>query len=276
MTDGKGLHPHNQATTRPSAETGRNSTEATLGYCRTSRLPRRSNASPLASLLSLVDTLRIAAETIALSARGGLTEEVANERLTWWAHRVVAHAGARVRVQGLANRDEGRAYVIMSNHQSNFDVPTLFYALGAQMRMVGKKELFDVPLFGPAMRRAGFVAVDRKDHARAIASMERVRESVLRGMSIYMAPEGTRSVTGELQKFKKGGFLVAQQTGTPILPITLRGTRDVLPSHSAVPIRGVDVDVVVHPAIEVPREEDAKHAREDLMERTRAAIASAL
>ncbi len=223
-----------------------------------------------------MDTLRISAETITLSVRGELTEDVANERLSWWAHRVVAHAGARVRVQGLSNREEGRAYVIMSNHQSNFDVPTLYYALGAKMRMVGKKELFDVPLFGRAMQRAGFIAVDRKDHARAIASMERVRESVLRGMSIYMAPEGTRSVSGELQKFKKGGFLVAQQTGTPILPITLRGTRDVLPSHSAFPIRGVDVDVVVHTPLDVEREQDAKHARQDLMDRTRAAIASAL
>ena len=223
-----------------------------------------------------MDTLRISAETIALSVRGSLTEEVANERLAWWAHRVVAHAGARIRVQGLANRDDGRAYVIMSNHQSNFDVPTLFYALGTQMRMVGKKELFDVPLFGPAMRRAGFIEVDRKDHARAITSMQRVRDAVLRGMSIYMAPEGTRSVTGDLAKFKKGGFLVAQQTGTSILPITLRGTRDVLPSHSAFPTRGVDVDVVVHPPLEVTREEDARHARADLMDRTRAAIASAL
>jgi 1-acyl-sn-glycerol-3-phosphate acyltransferase len=259
-----------------SPKTRRNSTGDTPAYCRTSRLPRRSNASPLASLLSLVDTLRISAETIALSVRGKLSEEIANERLEWWAHRVVAHAGARIRVQGLGNREEGRAYVIMSNHQSNFDVPVLFYALGPRMRMVGKKELFDVPLFGPAMRRAGFIAVDRKDHARAIASMERVRDSVLRGMSIYLAPEGTRSTTGELGKFKKGGFLVAQQTGTPILPITLRGTRDVLPSHSPFPTRDVDVDVVVHAPLDVTREEDPKHAREDLMERTRAAIASAL
>lgn len=224
----------------------------------------------------MVDTLRIAAETIALSVRGGLTEEVANERLTWWAHRVVAHAGARVRVQGLANREDGRAYVIMSNHQSNFDVPVLFYSLGAHMRMVGKKELFDLPLFGPAMRRAGFIEVDRKDHRRALASMGRVREAVLRGMSIYLAPEGTRSKTGELGTFKKGGFLVAQQTGTPILPVTLRGTRDVLPSHSAFPARGVDVDVIVHEPLEVEREDDPKHARTDLMDRTRAAIASAL
>jgi 1-acyl-sn-glycerol-3-phosphate acyltransferase len=224
----------------------------------------------------LVDTVRIATETISLSVRGALTADVANERIAWWAHRVIAHAGARVRVQGLSNREDGRAYVIMSNHQSNFDVPVLFYALGAQMRMVGKQELFDVPLFGRAMRRAGFIAVDRADHQRAIASMERVRDSVLRGMSIYLAPEGTRSQTGALGEFKKGGFLVAQQTGAPILPITLRGTRDVLPSHSAFPTRGVDVDVIVHPPLAVEREEAPKHARRDLMDRTRAAIASAL
>ncbi len=223
-----------------------------------------------------MDTLRISAETITLSVRGDLTEEVANERISWWAHRVVAHAGARVRVQGLSNREPGRAYVIMSNHQSNFDVPVLYYALGAEMRMVGKKELFNVPLFGRAMRRAGFIAVDRTDHARAIASMERVRDSVLRGMSIYLAPEGTRSKTGELGAFKKGGFLVAQQTGTPILPVSLRGTRDVLPSHSPFPTRGIDVDVVVHPPLLVTREDQPKHARQDLMDRTRAAIASAL
>jgi len=260
----------------PRRKTRRNSTFGRRGYCRTSRLPRPATASPLASLLSLVDTLRISAETVALSVKGDLTEQIANERLTWWAHRVVAHAGARVRVQGLANREDGRAYVIMSNHQSNFDVPTLYYALGPQMRMVGKMELFKVPLFGAAMKRAGFIAVDRADHRRAIASMDRVRDAVRRGMSIYLAPEGTRSKTGELGKFKKGGFLVAQQTGAPILPITLRGTRDVLPSHSPFPRRGIDVDVIIHPPLDVEREDDPKHARQDLMDKTRAAIASAM
>jgi 1-acyl-sn-glycerol-3-phosphate acyltransferase len=242
----------------------------------TGRLLPRPNASPLASFLSVVDTLRVSTETVALSVRGRLTEAAANEHLSWWAHRLVAHVSATVRIQGLANRDPGNAYVIMSNHQSNFDVPVLFYALGPEMRMVGKKELFDIPLFGPAMRRSGFIEVDRRDHHRAIASMERVRESILRGVSVFMAPEGTRSSNGELGPFKKGGFLVAQQTGAPILPITIRGTRNVLPSHTMIPTCGQEIDVIVHAPIHVEKEESPKHAREDLMNRVRTAIASAL
>jgi 1-acyl-sn-glycerol-3-phosphate acyltransferase len=230
----------------------------------------------LASAATVLDTIRISGLTVADSVRGRLDDGVSNDRIAWWARRVVAHAGLRVRVQGLGHKDDSRAYVIMSNHQSHFDIPVLYYALGSSMRMVAKKELFDIPLFGRAMRDSGFVEVDRGNKARAIESLDHAKEALARGVSIWIAPEGTRSPTGELGSFKKGGFFLAMKTGAPILPVTVRGTHDVLPPHTIALLCERDVDVVIHEAIETKDVADGARGRDDLMQRVHAQIASAL
>jgi 1-acyl-sn-glycerol-3-phosphate acyltransferase len=265
--DGKGAEPHNQGT---SGYGGRvpEKPEGT-------RSPPRKN-SWLASFATVVDTLRISGLTVVDSVRGRLDDKVSDDRIAWWARRVVAHAGLRVRVQGLGNRADGRAYVIMSNHQSHFDIPVLYYALGSNMRMVAKKELFDIPLFGRAMRESGFVEVDRGNKARAIESLDHAKDALDRGVSIWIAPEGTRSTTGALGSFKKGGFFLAMKTHAPILPVTVRGTHDVLPPHQLALRREIDVDVIVHEAIETSDIADGARARDELMQRVRAQIESAL
>jgi 1-acyl-sn-glycerol-3-phosphate acyltransferase len=226
----------------------------------------------MASAVTVVDTLRISGLTVADSLRGRLDDRVSNDRIAWWARRVIAHASLRVRVQGKGNKDDARAYVIMSNHQSHFDIPVLYYALGSNMRMVAKKELFRIPVFGPAMRRSGFIEVDRGNKTRAIESLDHAREALARGVSIWIAPEGTRSQTGELGPFKKGGFFLAEKTQAPILPVTIKGTHDVLPPHHYALACDRDVDVVIHAPIE-PKEGEPRDA---LMERVRNVIGSAL
>jgi 1-acyl-sn-glycerol-3-phosphate acyltransferase len=144
------------------------------------------------------------------------------------------------------------------------------------MRMVAKKELFDIPLFGRAMRESGFVEVDRGNHKSAIESLDHAKDALARGVSIWIAPEGTRSQTGAMGPFKKGGFFLAMKTGAPILPVTVRGTHDVLPPHQLKLHREIDVDVIVHDAIETAELVDTSRSREELMQRVRAQIEGAL
>jgi 1-acyl-sn-glycerol-3-phosphate acyltransferase len=132
----------------------------------------------------------------------------------------------------------------MSNHQSHLDIPILFVTFAGRLRMVAKRELFNVPFFGPAMRRAGIVEVDRSgDRDKARAAMSSAAEAIAGGTSIWIAPEGTRSEDGKIGAFKKGGFLLAKQAGAPIVPVAISGSRHILPKHARAMQPGVTVRV---------------------------------
>lgn len=234
--------------------------------------------SLLLSLRNVYETLAVSAPTVIDSVRGRLTRRTCDERLESWASRVVRNAGIMLTVHGREHLEKGATYVLMSNHQSHYDVAVLYYVLGGNVRMVAKKELFDLPVFGRAIRSAGFIEVDRQNHERAVASLEEAKRQLAEGVHIWLAPEGTRSKTGELMPFKKGGFVIALDTGAPILPITISGTRDVLPSQGVRSRSGVGVTITIHPAIPAARfaGKDRRAAREELMAIVRSEIASAL
>lgn len=225
------------------------------------------------------ETFAICAPTVLDAAIGRLTRKACDDRIASWSKKVVAHARMHVTVRGRDEWDPTRAFVIMSNHQSHMDIPLLFSIFGGEVRMVAKIELFRVPVFGPAIRLAGFVAVDRSDHERALASLGDARSALDAGTSIWIAPEGTRSATGELGPFKKGGFYLALDAGAPILPVSIQGTRHVLPAHGVMAARDVPVRVVLHPPVD-PRPYgaagDRRAAADALMADVRAAIESGL
>jgi len=234
-----------------------------------------AQGSLLLSAKNAWSCLRLSAVTVTDSARGRLTKEICDARLDAWCRGVVRRSRIDVTVSGRQNVRPGVTYVMVSNHQSFYDVPVVYYALGPNIRMVGKKELFDVPLFGEAMRRAGFIEVDRKDHAQAVTSMEAAKELLAHGTHLWLAPEGTRSTTGELLPFKKGAFVIAQQMGLPVLPVSLSGTRDVLVSHGLLSHPGARVTVNVHPELSPARYAglEPKAARDAMRDDARAAIA---
>jgi 1-acyl-sn-glycerol-3-phosphate acyltransferase len=237
-----------------------------------------STKSLLVSLQNAYETLAISAATVVDASRGTLTREASNARLEGWSRRVIAHARMRIEVTGTENWLRGVPYVVMSNHQSHYDVAVIYSVLGGSVRMIGKKELFRLPVFGRAMKAAGFISVDRSNHERAIASLDDAKSKLASGIPIWIAPEGTRSRTGELLPFKKGGFFVALATGTPILPLTVRGTRDALEAKSLLTRTDVRVHVTVHEPIAMDRYRalSPRAAREALAADVRAAIASAL
>jgi 1-acyl-sn-glycerol-3-phosphate acyltransferase len=144
--------------------------------------------------------------------------------------------------------------------------------------MVAKQELFDVPVFGPAMRAAGMISIDRKNTESAIASLDAAKDMLDSGIPMWIAPEGTRSPTGELLPFKKGGFVLSLRTGVPIMPVTIRGTHNALRAHGLRSRRGVDVGVTIHPMIDPKRfaHLEFKEGRDALSTAVRRAIESGL
>jgi len=126
----------------------------------------------------------------------------------------------------------GAAYVVMTNHQSLLDIPSVVSTFPGRVRMVGKRELSKVPIWGKAMKAGGIVFVDRDNRAQSIAALEQAKAQLQAGTSIWIAPEGTRGPPGELLPLKKGGFHVATQLGVPIAPAWITGTADVISPDS--------------------------------------------
>jgi len=122
--------------------------------------------------------------------------------------------------------------IYVANHQSQFDIPALVLAMPTDFRIVAKRELLYIPIFGWALWLAGFIFIDRTDREKAIRRLDRTVRIVRRGVSVVVFAEGTRSPDGRLLPFKKGGFVLALQAGVPVVPVSIRGGREVLPKGS--------------------------------------------
>ena len=194
---------------------------------------------------------RITAPTLVEAARGSLERETVDERARWFGRRVVELLEVDLHATG-ADHVPDRAVVYMSNHQSHLDIPMLYATLpSTTIRMLAKKELFQIPLWGRGLRAAEFVEVDRADHSRAVRSIEQAAELIQNGVSIWMAPEGTRSRDGRIGKLKKGGFHLAKETATPIVPVAIKGTIDILARGTRTMHRGKHVEVTIGHPIDV-------------------------
>ncbi len=209
---------------------------------------------------------------VVVSASLGRSGKLAFFLMQCWAWMVLRVTGARVVVRGRENVEPGQRYVILSNHQSHADIPALVTSLGVPYRWVIKKELRAIPLFGHALAASRNVFIDRSDGTRAMESIQQGVAQLPEATSILFFPEGTRSPDGNMLPFKNGAFVAARDSGLPILPVTVNGSRRCLPKGSAVFRRGT-IEIVIHPPIQ-PRAEE-EEPLESLMERTRAVIASA-
>ncbi|MDQ8155689.1 MAG: lysophospholipid acyltransferase family protein [Gemmatimonadota bacterium] len=147
-----------------------------------------------------------------------------------WARTLLAAAGARVVIHGDEHR-RGSRHIFVGNHVSWFDV----FAMAAHLRwfkFVAKAELFRIPLFGPAMRHAGMIAIERQNQSRARQSIQQAGAAIRDGASVILFPEGTRGHSYALRPFKKGAFVLAVETEAPIVPVAIYGTIHVQPKGS--------------------------------------------
>jgi 1-acyl-sn-glycerol-3-phosphate acyltransferase len=179
--------------------------------------------------------------------------------------------GVRVKTIGLDKLDPARTYIFMSNHVSNVDPPITIPLIPKRTSVMVKKELFRFPILGRAMRMGSLVPVDRGNRDAGIESVRAAKQVVQQGLNMTIYMEGKRSFDGKLIPFKKGPFYLAMECGVPVVPITITGTRYVMPKGRFAIKPGV-VTVNFHPPIE-PQDFGS---REDLMEKVRAVIDSGL
>jgi len=190
-----------------------------------------------------------------------------------WARSMLWATGARVEPAGLEHATRHAVCIFAVNHASNLDIWAVMPYLPARTKFVAKESLFRWPFIGWAMRRFGFIPIDRSRRQSAIQSLHVAAERIRAGRSVIVFPEGTRSRDGALQPFKKGPFHLALEAGVPVVPVAITGSWDVLrPGDWRV--RPGAVRVRFLPPIDVrPFRPDGQQA---LLEETHAAIARAL
>jgi 1-acyl-sn-glycerol-3-phosphate acyltransferase len=183
------------------------------------------------AVLGLVlDTLVVAPPLILISlfTSGG----PAYKLMRCWASALSRIMGLSFSVHGAEKVVPGTSYIVTPNHQSNTDILALVVVLPLRFRWILKKSLLRIPLFGWALSGTGAIGIDRSNRTQSVESLRRASEKLRGGWSILIYPEGTRTFDGHLLPFKKGAFMMAVQTGIPILPVTSNGAFKVLPRGS--------------------------------------------
>jgi 1-acyl-sn-glycerol-3-phosphate acyltransferase len=198
-------------------------------------------------LIPIISVYTIALGTLSLLSslvdRGG---RFAHRCARWWARLILRTSGVRVRVSGGDRVRQGVSYVFASNHQSIYDIPIVFATLPRDLRIVAKASLGRFPFLGWHLRSAGHVLVDRERPGAGV--VKRMRRLVGDGASVIVFPEGTRSIDGEIGRFKGGIFLLAIETRLPIVPVTIDGSRHVMRKGRLMVCPG-DVSLTLHDPI---------------------------
>jgi 1-acyl-sn-glycerol-3-phosphate acyltransferase len=188
-------------------------------------------------------TLKASARIVVDAQRNRLTHELADAHIEAWAKQILNIAEANIEVHGQETIPRGESYVLMSNHASFLDIPSVIRAFPYSVRMVAKKEMGAVPVFGHALRQIGTIIVDRSDTKKSIAELNKGKAILNNNVSVWIAPEGTRSKDGKLGRFRKGGFHLAMQLGVRILPIWIQGTYDIYSPTAKSAKRGGQIQV---------------------------------
>lgn len=183
-------------------------------------------------LRSLLATLMLSLYIIIVVKLRMYKRENADKHFQRWAKKIFKFVRARYRVVNDADFqfESDKPYIIMSNHASHYDIPLIVTSFaGRSIRMMTKKELIAVPIWGKAMQLAEFVSIDRENRHQAMKDLKNALAKMHSGIALWVAPEGTRSKTGNIQPFKKGGFRLALDMGAMIIPVGIRNSRNILP-----------------------------------------------
>lgn len=201
-----------------------------------------------------------------------ISRVVINELDHEWSSKVLAIVKANYQIVNPYNvsLDGERSHIIMSNHRSLYDIPLALVSLPGNIRMIAKQELFRVPIWGGALSASEYISIDRSGSRKTIKDLRFAKEKILSGIVPWIAPEGTRSRTGELGPFKKGGFKLAIDTDAIIIPMTIVGSERILPPKTIDFSVGEKVTIHIGRPIDV-RNYPGKNV-DQLMQDTEAAI----
>jgi 1-acyl-sn-glycerol-3-phosphate acyltransferase len=186
-----------------------------------------------------------------------------------WAKILLFICDTKVKVIGKENLLLGKPQIFMANHQSDFDILIALAYIPVQFRWIAKKELFNIPIFGAAMRSAGYIEIDRHNREKALQSLDEAALRIRKGKSIMTFPEGTRSSDGEIKAFKQGAFHLAIKTGVPIVPVSIIGSGQIMPKRS-VKIKSGQIKLVIGEPIEAKSFDIEK--RQELIKKVRDTI----
>jgi 1-acyl-sn-glycerol-3-phosphate acyltransferase len=199
------------------------------------------------------------------------SQDAANALAVLWSRLACGIVPVKVKLTGTKNYTPGRSYVVVANHQSMVDIPVIHGFIGLHIKWVMKQELRKIPVLGIACHYLGCIFVDRSHHQAAIASIRKARKRISSKASVLFFAEGTRSRNGQVQPFKKGAFVFARETGLPVLPVTIRHSREVLPPDSLDLVPGL-VEIIVHRPVYVLSGD--VHQLEETIEAVRTTIAA--
>ena len=176
------------------------------------------------------------------------SQEKTHQFIHVWGRGCLLLAGLKIDVYGTENIPRNSPAIYVSNHQSNFDIPIIYGGLPVAFNWLAKKELFQIPLFGPALRRNGNIPIDRSNRRTTMHSIMTAAQRIKDGTSIIIFPEGTRTPDGQLQEFKKGALLIAAKAQVPVIPVVIRGSYEVQPKDRWL-IKPGTVELIILPPI---------------------------
>ncbi len=166
-----------------------------------------------------------------------------------WAKILLLMCNTKVTVIGEENLLHGKPQIFMANHQSDFDILISLAYIPVQFRWIAKKELFNIPIFGTAMKSAGYIEINRNNREEALQSIDEAALRIRNGKSIMTFPEGARSCDGEINAFKQGAFYLAIKSGVPIVPVSIIGSGRIMPKRS-VRIKPGQIKLIIGEPIE--------------------------
>ena len=186
-----------------------------------------------------------------------------------WGKVALLANRVKMRVEGLENLTGKGPYIFMSNHQGSYDIFALLAHLPFQFRWLAKRELFSIPFFGWVMAAAGYISIDREGTRQTVEAMNEAAKKIRDGMSVAIFPEGSRSPDGTIQPFKKGGFTLAIKSKVPIVPIAIKGSREIMPKDRLTTVSGEIRIRMGHPIETIHY---SMKDRKELMEKVRETI----
>ncbi|MCI0449532.1 MAG: 1-acyl-sn-glycerol-3-phosphate acyltransferase [Chlorobi bacterium] len=170
--------------------------------------------------------------------------KLSNLLMKVWTNIVLFIYGIKVNVYGAENIDPSKGKIYIANHSSYLDIFVQLAKLPDNVRMIYKREINKVPILGWAMLAVGFIPIDRENIRSAMKSLDRASEKVKKGLSVVIYPEGTRTKDGDVGEFKRGMFYLADKSQADIIPVSMSGTFELMPSGS-LKVKPGNVNVVI-------------------------------